>query len=102
MKFKEFVLEEGEFFDALKHGIKTGFNAFKVKRQEQKKESKDLRHKVLSAEGKELESLIKQIVDNKFSIQKQCAKTQKETDWLLECTSTRTTSHFARCRPQIW
>jgi hypothetical protein len=87
--FKKFVLQEGDLLDAVKIGVKAGLKAFTKKREQQtKQESKDLTNKILDAEGKELEGLIKQIVDNKFSIKN--IQPQKTTDWLLECTSTET------------
>lgn len=91
-EFKKFVLQEGDLLDAVKVGVKAGLKAFTKKREQQqtKQESKTLANKILDAEGKELEGLIKQIVDNKFSIKN--VQPQKSTDWLLECTSTKTRS----------
>jgi hypothetical protein len=97
MKFREFVLEEGDLLDAVKHGFKAGMKAFAKKREAQtkKQESKSLATRVLDAEGKELECLIKQIVDNGFSIQREI-KPQSMTDWLKECTNTKTKSDSAK------
>lgn len=78
-KFKQFILEEGDLLDAVKHGVKQGIKAFSAKRKQQ--ESKTLAGKILNADGKELESLIRQIVNDGFSIQKD-EPPQKLTDWL--------------------
>jgi hypothetical protein len=89
-KFKEFMLEEWEFWDAIKHGFRQGVKAFNQKRTDQAKktEAKTLTDKIISAEGKELESLIKQIVDNGYTIKQgqvqKPPKTQRASDWLLE------------------
>lgn len=102
-KFKEFVLSEGKFWDALCSGVKAGVKEFNKKRKEQKQpEPKTLTHKILSAEGKELEALVKQIVDNGYTIRQ--GKVQKppervkSTDWLLECTRTKKASASGRSR----
>lgn len=34
MKFKDYMIEEGEMFDAVKHGMSSGFKAFREKRVE--------------------------------------------------------------------
>lgn len=71
MRFKEYMLEEGEMFDALKHGVSSGIKAFKKKRVEQKKasEEKALNDKIMTAEGEDLRRLIKQIVDKGLTVQ---------------------------------
>ena len=63
MRFKEFVLEEGEMFDAVKHGMSTGFKAFRAKREQQKHKTQAdvLTDKIMTAEGEDLRILIKQI-----------------------------------------
>lgn len=104
-RFKDFVLEEGPFWDAICHGVSKGMEAFKEKRAQQAKKEerpkpKDLGQKLLAAEGEELKSVIKQIVDNGFTIkqgkvQKKPTET-KATDWLLECIRTKKASRSAR------
>jgi hypothetical protein len=106
-QFKEFVLEEGELFDALKHGVQVGLKAFREKRQEQAKEREPqaLTKKILSAEGKDLESLVKKIVDNGYTIKggQVVARPLKvgSADWLLECTNTRMASSYGSSKRGI-
>ena len=97
MRFKEFMIQEGDLLDAVKSGLKAGIETFKKTREDQikKQESKAIAAKLLGAKGKELESLIKQMVDNTFKIKNE-EKPQKTTDWLLECTNTKTKLRFAR------
>jgi len=66
LKFQEFVLEEGELWDAVRVGVK----AFREKRQEQKSvtQEKKLTDKILTAEGGELRKLVKQIVDKGLTV----------------------------------
>lgn len=106
--FKEFVLEEGELFDAIKHGFTIGLKAFLEKRQEQTKEKEPeiLTKKILSAEGKELDGLIKQIVNNGYTIKQgnvvKPYKVVKATDWLMECTTnTSKESSYEKLSPRI-
>jgi recombination DNA repair RAD52 pathway protein len=70
MKFKEYMFEEGDMFDALKHSVKTGVKAFRKKREEQSKrsEEKALTNQILTAEGDDLRRLIKQIVDKGLTV----------------------------------
>lgn len=100
-KFKDFVLEEGPFWDAICHGFSKGVEAFNDKRAQQTKKQekpkpKDLGQKLLAAEGEELKNVIKKIVDNGFTIKQ--GKVQKKpteakaTDWLLECIRTKKAS----------
>jgi len=58
------MLVEGERWDALCHGFKTGVKTYKNKRQEQKAatECDKITQRLVTAEGKELEDLIKRIV----------------------------------------
>lgn len=107
--FKEFILEEGPLWDALCHGVKTGLEAFRSKRVEQKKPKeepkvtpKTLTQKILTAEGDDLKALVKQIVDNGYTV-KQGKVTKpplvkNSTDWLLECTRTKRASGSARSK----
>ena len=104
MKFREFMLEEGDLLDALCHGIKTGYKAFVKKREQQAKktEAKATQQKLLNATGKELHDLVKQAVNDKMSIDKQCGKQILATDWLKECTNIRTASRSGRLSDVTW
>lgn len=64
LSFKQYVLEEGEVWDALCHGVKSGMKAYQQKRVEQKKhtDAHKLAQQILNAEGSELQQLVKQIV----------------------------------------
>ena len=70
MRFKEYMLEEGEMFDAIKHSVKTGVKAFRKKREQQKNKSveKALTDQIMTAEGEDLRRLIKQIVDKGLTV----------------------------------
>lgn len=87
-KFKEHIIAEGKFWDALKIGVKAGVKAFNKKRAEQsKKDDKKLGSKIIDAEGKELESLIRQMVDDGYRVRRgSLAKSSKGgvNDWLME------------------
>ena len=98
--FKTFVLEEGGLLDAVKHGFKVGIKAFSEKRkvQAKQKECRIVADKILSAEGKELERLMRQVVDDGFSIQHEL-RPQKITDWLKECTTTKPASACGKSPP---
>jgi hypothetical protein len=99
MEFKDFVLEEGDLLDAIKLGVKSGIKAFKDKRKQQA--NKTVADKLLGAEGKELEVLIRQIVDDGFSIQNSL-KPQKISDWLKEsCTNTKQDASTERSHEKI-
>lgn len=94
-EFKEFMLKEGQFWDALKHGVAVGVKEFSKKRKElaTKSEMQTMTKKILDADGKELESLLKQIVEKGYTVkggavQKPSLKA-RSTDWLLECTRTK-------------
>ena len=71
MRFKDFIeqdkLNEVEIIDA----VRCGFQAFKKKREEQKKqaEKKVVLSKVLSAEGEDLKSIVKWMIDHDLTIQ---------------------------------
>jgi hypothetical protein len=69
-KFKEYLLEEGEQWDAIVHGFKTGWTAYKDKRTEQKQKTikEKVNEKLLTAEGEQLKDLVKQIVSNDFRV----------------------------------
>lgn len=60
MGFREYLLEEGDFLDA----VRCGYRAFQKKRQEQKQTAdvKAFMDKLLSAEGQDLKALIQQLV----------------------------------------
>jgi len=96
-KFKEQMVEEG-FFDAVSAGVKEGLKAFKKKRQEDKHKTvkTEIEEKIMSATGKELETLIIKIVDNGYSIKvgkvRKEDKPQRISDWLREarCITTKT------------
>lgn len=92
LRFKDFILEEGELWDAVCFGVNKGLKAFKHKRQEQAKKSETtkLTQQILSAEGADIRRLVKKIVDNGYSV-----KDGKVTDLpkrklvsmeVLECT----------------
>jgi hypothetical protein len=70
MRFREFMLEEGDMLDAIKHGVSTGVKAYKKKRSQQKKRTKQqtLTDKIMAAEGDDLKNLISQIVDNGYTV----------------------------------
>lgn len=92
-RFKEYVLEEGELLDAIKAGVSAGLKAFQKKWQDKPKKpsGKELADKAMSAEGKELSSVIKQIVDDGYilhngKIQKPPLRKRMQ-DWLHECTN---------------
>lgn len=70
-RFKEFVLEEGDVWDALCHSFSTGFKAYREKRDQQKNttEQQKLTQKLFSAEGKELSAIIRQIVEKGYTVQ---------------------------------
>ena len=105
-KFKEYILEEGPFWDAICHGVKTGVAAFRSKRVEQSKPkeakvtAKTLTQKILTAEGDDLKQVVKQMVDKGFTMKHgKVTKTPRVTnakDWLLECIRTRAASASAR------
>lgn len=99
------MLEEGDLLDALCHGIKTGYKAFVKKREQQAKKTEakaTTQQKLLSANGSELHALVKQVVNDKMSIDKQCGKQILATDWLKECTNTRTGSGSGRLNGLTW
>ena len=98
MRFKEYI-NEGEIWDALCHGVKTGIRAFKEKRQEQKKEPgpKALLNQMVNAEGKDLESLIQKAVENGFTAHRgklEKRPIRKNSQWLLECTVIKKASNY--------
>ena len=70
MRFKEFVLEEGDRWDALCHAVRKGTDAYKNKRKEQKNrtEMDSLTEKLFASEGKELETVIKKIVEKGYTV----------------------------------
>lgn len=104
MKFKDYVLEEGDLLDAVKHGFSAGFKAFRQKREQQakKNEAKTLKDKIMSAEGKELTVLIRNMVEKDMDITAQCGKVEKSTEWLKECTGTKTERCSARSGKTIF
>lgn len=67
MRFKEYLLEEGEIWDA----VRFGFQSYQRKRQEQKQKSveKMIADKILSAEGKDLQQLVKRMVELGLTVQ---------------------------------
>jgi hypothetical protein len=86
---KEYMIQEGPFWDALKHGVATGVKAYSKKRKElaNKSEVKIMTSKILGAEGKDLDVLLKQIVDNGYTIKNGAVQKPsllvKSTDWLI-------------------
>lgn len=92
-RFKEFLLEEGPFLDAVCHGVKIGYEAFKRKRLEQKP-PESLAEKILSSEGEEVKQVAKELVDSGYKAKKgkitKTPKVKRSTDWLLECINTKT------------
>jgi len=97
LRFREFVLEEGELWDAMRVGVDTGVKAFKHKRKDQSKQSevKKLSQQIFSAEGADLRLLVKKIVDNGYSIKNgEVVAPSREkliSKEVLECTRTKTT-----------
>lgn len=96
LEFREWILEEGERLDALKHAVKTGFNAYNKKRQQQKKKSeeKQLRDKVVNSNGKAESDAIDSIIRKgyTFSSNGELVKTNGKSDanasfkkWMIEC-----------------
>lgn len=101
--FKEYILEEGELWDAVKHGVSKGVKAFRQKQQQQKNKSeqKTLMNQLMNAEGDELKLVIKKIVDNGYTIkgngiEKMGTKPCHVNDWLYECTSTKMEYRFEK------
>lgn len=100
--FKQYVIEEGELWDAVKFGLSTGLKAFSKKREQQKAKSepKTILRQMLSAEGEELKAVVKKIVDNGYTVKD--GRVQKPSpvkhinSWLYECTTTRTESGSAK------
>ena len=70
IEFREWILEEGERWDALKHAVNTGFQAYKKKRdqQKQKTEKKKLLDKVMNSNGKAEEDAIDSIVRKGYTL----------------------------------
>lgn len=95
LRFKDFMLQEGEVWDALRHGVSTGVKAYKQKRADQKKQSEadKLSQKILSAEGKDLEQLVRQIVRQGYTLRNgkvvKPSKVKYMSQEVLECTTTR-------------
>lgn len=95
LTFREYLLAEGDVWTAFCHGCKTGLKAYRHKRSEQKQsgEKKALAEKILSAEGKDLEQLVKKIVANGYTVRNgsvvQPDKQKSFHGEILECTSTR-------------
>jgi hypothetical protein len=91
-RFKEYVISEGAQWDALMHGLVTGFKAYKSKRKEQKvkDEKKELKDKVMHAEGEELQKLIARMVDKGYQLKngevKERPKEKTVRSWMLEGT----------------
>ena len=88
--FRDYVLEEGDRLDAIVHGFKTGWKAFKGMRKQQvdRTEQQKLTDKIMSAESKDLQKLVKQVVSNGYTFKNgQVTKplvVQRANDWLLE------------------
>lgn len=94
--FREFVLEEGEVWDALKIGVKTGMKAYRQQRTQQKtkNEQKVLMQRLMSAEGNALDTLVKQAVEQGYTVKngevvKAAPVAAGSNDWLKECTIIR-------------
>lgn len=88
-KFQDFMIEEG-FFDCVFHGMNVGYKAYAKKRkQEAKKDKKeDVKRKYMSAEGEELKDIIKKMIEDDLTIDKNGEvindKQRSEKDWLRE------------------
>lgn len=101
-KFKEFVLEEGQFFDAIKIGLKAGFKAFRKAREQQATadEKKQISDALMNAEGEQLKTLVCKMVDKGYTIQKDRVKKlsnrKSMNDWLYECINTKMESLLER------
>ena len=91
MKFREFILEEGEFLDA----VCVGFKAFSKERKKQAKktEFQKMSDDILSAEGADLQRLVQKIVDNGYSVKNgkvvKPPKHKSVSKEIFECTSTK-------------
>lgn len=89
-RFRDYVISEGAYWDAVKTGFETGFKAFKAKRKEQQEagEKKAIRDKVLSVEGKDLEKLIARMVAKGYELKngeiKDRPKEKTVRAWMLE------------------
>lgn len=70
IEFREWILEEGERWDALKHATKTGFNSYRKKREQQKKkfEKSQLRDRVVNSNGKAEEAAIDLIIQKGYTL----------------------------------
>lgn len=68
LKFRDFALQEGQLWDAVRHGVRKGFKAYKDKRVDQKRKSNSLIQRIMSAEGEELKDLVKQMVDDRLTV----------------------------------
>jgi CRISPR/Cas system-associated exonuclease Cas4 (RecB family) len=94
-QFKEFMLEEGEVWDAVVHGVSSGVKAFQKKRTEQKSatEKQKLSEKIIDADKKEIKDLVKKIVSNGYTIKngqvKEAPKVQDMNGWLTEWRTDR-------------
>lgn len=99
-RFEKYMLEEGEFLDAMKVGVKAGFKAFRRKREAQAKtdEKRAMDRKMLDAEGAELNNLIQQIVEKGYTIRNgkvvKPSPKQVLSNWLYECISTKMASRL--------
>lgn len=90
-QFREFVVRECDLWDAMVHGVKKGYNAFKDKRKEQtkKSEKKKISEKMLNAKNKDdIKDLVKSILDNGYTISngriKEVPDAQQANRWLTE------------------
>ena len=72
LEFREWMLDEGERWDALTHAVKTGFKAYKKKRDKQRKEGKkkEMLSKLMSSdEGSDEENhAVDDIVKNGYTV----------------------------------
>ena len=87
------MVEEG-FLDCVGHGVKEGWRAFSKKRTEERKQDKkqELSQKILTAEGEQLKQLVRQMVSQSLTIDKEgkiedegrTERKIKATSWLSE------------------
>ena len=98
-QFREFVYQEGEIWDAVMHGVNSGFKAFQTKRNEQKgkTEQKKLTEKIIDADKKDIKALVKKIVSNGYTISngevKDSPKNHRMNSWLSEGNKSWHTDH---------
>ena len=96
LEFREWILQEGDRWDALKYAVKKGFNAYAKKRNEQKQKTEEanLRNKVLNTKGKAEEVAIDSMVQKGYTLSSsgELSKLSGKPDagnnfkkWMMEC-----------------